>query len=491
MRVQKTNTQYTMLKNFIIATLFFILVCLQACSTFEEIPFIAFEADFEAPLVVRVGEPITFRPKISTSGANRFSWEFGDALQQTSDLATPTFTYDSIGHYTVKLHVSINKSTGIEEDAIQKSIIVLPETQTPNENQAFIFEQQENDVRGYAIYPLASGGFIIAGQKNINTLLVAKINENQQILPGWPREFNNFGTGQIFVRSVRETINGGVLMLGYFQYQSNDNDAFLLKTSPFGNEVWRTLVRSDKDEKFVDALEDESGALLVVGTFATAGRPSIVINRYSEQGKLSAPFVVPRELCNSCSAESVIETQDGGFVIAGRQIDQPLLIKFDAQGNYQGKSTINVLGLAHAVTQLPNGKYVAVGEINTLRPDSSNAFIAQFDIIGNAEEWRQNMVLYKETFIDVWSAQNGDLLAIGRHQNPLSGQDVMLGRFDRSNGQLKQLRLLSSSGNNFAAKSTIDAQDRLSIIGSESSSTSFAERQNLLLIKLEANFWED
>ncbi len=467
------------------------MLCLQACNTFQEIPFIEFKADFEAPLVVRVGEAVTFRPKASTSEANSFEWEFGDTNQQTSSLASPTFTYDSIGHYTVKLHVRINKTTGIAEDSIQKSIIVLPQTQTPNENQAFIFGQENNDERGYAIYPLASGGFIIAGQKNINTLFVAKIGVNQQILPGWPREFNNFGTGQIFVRSVRETIGGGVLMLGYFQYQSNDNDAFLLKTNPFGNEVWRTLVRSDKDEKFVDALEDETGALLVVGTFATAGRPSIVINRYSEQGKLAAPFIVPRELCNSCSAESVIETQDGGFVIAGRQIDRPLLIKFDAQGNYQSKSTLNILGLAHSVTQLPNGKYVTVGEINTLRPDSSNAFIAQFDIIGNAEEWRQNMVLYKETFVNVWAAQNGDLLAIGRHENPLSGQDVMLGRFDRSNGQLKQLRLLSSAGNNFAAKSAIDAQDRLSIIGSASNTGLFPQRQNLLLIKLEADFWDE
>ncbi len=481
-----------MLKNFTIAVLSLALACLQACSSYDEIPFIEFDADFEAPLVVRVGESVTFRPKTSTSGASSFLWEFGDALQQTSNLASPTFSYDSIGNYTVKLHVSINKTTGLEDDSIQKTIIVLPETQTPDENQAFIFGQESNDERGYAIYPLASGGLIVAGQKDINTLFVAKIGANQQILSGWPREFNNFGTGQIIVRSVRETIGGGVLMLGYFQYQSNDNDAFLLKTNPFGNEVWRTLVRSDKDEKFVDALEDETGALLVVGTFATAGRPSIIINRYSEQGKLAAPFIVPRELCNSCSAESVIETQDGGFVIAGRQIDQPLLIKFDAQGNYQGKSTLNILGLAHSVTQLPNGKYVTVGEINTLRSDSSNAFIAQFDIIGNAEEWRQNMVLYKEVFVDVWSAQNGDLIAVGRHQNPLSGQDVMLGRFDRNGGQLKQLRLLSSSGNNFAAESTLDRQeDRLNIIGSESSNTTFSERRNLLLIRLEANFWEE
>ncbi len=463
---------------------------MNACSSFNEIPFVNFRADFEYPTVVRVGERVQFTPSNSTSGAVSYAWRFGDKSGQISEESSPSFTYDSIGQYSIWLKVEILKETGLLKDSIQKSIIVLPETETPSDGEFHEYGQETSSERGSAIYPISEGGFVMAGQKNISTLMISKINSSQEMMGGWPREFNNFGTGQMFVRAVRETVNGGILILGYFQYQSNDNDAFLLKVNGQGNEVWRTIVRSDKDEKFTDVLEAPNGDLLIVGTFATSGRPSVVLNRYSAQGVLSAPYVVPREICNSCSAESIYRTQDGGFVIAGQQIGSPMLMKFSPTGLFQGKSTINTLsGIGSSVMQLQNGKYVLVGKTIEAQADSSHAFIAQFDVIGSAEEWRTILNLYNEDFVDVWAANNGDLIAVGTHSNPLSGQDAILGRFDRITGQAKQVRLISKPGNSSVAKAWMSAQDEITMVGSTNKEGDAAVQQKTMLLRFGADFW--
>jgi PKD repeat protein len=480
-----------MSKNIILLIFPCLLILMNACSSLNEIEFIEFKANFESPQVVRIGEPVEFRPSLSTSGAITYSWSFGDKLGQSSQEANPSFTYDSIGNYTIMLKVEILKDTGLVKDSIQKNIIVLPQTENPGDEQFYEYGQEIGSQRGSALYPISEGGFVIAGQKNVNTLVVTKVNANQEIMSGWPKEFNNFGTGQMFVRAVKETVNGGILIIGYFQYQSDDSDAFLLKISGQGNEVWRTIIRSDKDEKFTDVIEDPLGNLLIVGTFATSGRPSVVLNRYSAQGVLSEPYTVPRELCNSCTAEVIRRTQDGGFVIAGQQIESPMVMKFDLNGLFQGKSTLNTLsGVGSSIIQLQNGKYILVGKTIEANPDSSHAFIAQFDVIGNAEDWRQILRLYEEEFVDVWAAQNGDLVAVGTHHNPLSGRDALLGRFDRITGQTKQVRLISRSGNSRISKAWMTSEDDITLIGSMNSNTSSPTQQKIMLMKFTSSFWE-
>ncbi len=465
-----------------------LVLLLTTCVDIKEIPFIAFEAGFEAPLVVRQNEMVRFVPSASTDQAKRFLWRFGNERQDSSLLASPSYAYDSIGTYSVQLTVEIEKSNGLQVDAFTRNINVLPATETLGDSVESRFGQAEMDERGAVLTPTRANGFAWAGQRNINTLLVAKTDTNQIIQAGWPRTFSNFGTGQIFVRDMVETLDQSLILVGYFQYESADHEAFILKLDSEGNEVWRRILDSEKDERFVGIFEDENQQLIVVGTI-TSDRPAIVVYQYDATGNLISPYTLPQSLCRSCSAEAIRRTSDGGFAVAGTGIDRPLIVKFGPLYRYEARSILNLSGRGLALTQLQDGKYVLAGEQGANTQDSTNAFLAKFDFVGGVEAWLQSFVLYQERFYDIYQNENLDLILLGEHRNPLSSTDILLARFGSRNGLLREVHLLGNNRQQNAGRFYLSPEGNMTIIGTTEENQGFLGRQDISILRLKADFW--
>ena len=74
------------------------------------------------PLVAPISSPILFNDQ--SSGADHWSWNFGDMLNSVSILKNPTFTYTSAGSYAVRLLATNNEGC---TDSISHTIIIEPE----------------------------------------------------------------------------------------------------------------------------------------------------------------------------------------------------------------------------------------------------------------------------------------------------------------------------------------------------------------------------
>ncbi|MFC3802296.1 NPCBM/NEW2 domain-containing protein [Cohnella sp. GCM10012308] len=88
-------------------------------------------ADFDSPLLVRVGEPATFVSKSKDNGSiATYLWDFGTGLPSAS--SRPTFVYEQPGAYRVTLVVWDNEGRA---NLKEKVILVrpgLPDTKKPN-----------------------------------------------------------------------------------------------------------------------------------------------------------------------------------------------------------------------------------------------------------------------------------------------------------------------------------------------------------------------
>lgn len=477
-----------------IAIALFCIFCLlvSACETFQELDYIAFKADFNAPLVVRQGEEIQFNPSISTSKSKSFLWNFGDKNNNTSNANAPVFQYDSIGAYKVKLKVEIDKSIGLVRDSIEKTIRVLPNTvDAPSGllNQKE-FGGADADEIAFAMDSTIGNGLVLVGRKDINTLYVARLDAAQTIV--WNAEIDDIasGAGLLFPRDVLLTLDGSVVIVGYIQYQFNtsDNDAFVIKLGSDGIEEWREILNSSNDESYTAIHETIDGNYFLTGTFATLNKPAVAVHEFSPDGEVNYFQKIPQELCNSCRATQAKPTNDGGFVITGTEINRPMLIKLSENYVFEGKSTVSSLGKANQVAQLTDGKFVVVGEVRTSASDSTHAFVAKFDFVGGVESWKQILILYNESFCDIAETKDGsgDILVIGNHQNPLSNRDILVAKYESNLGNLLKVKLAGNDLNNEAAQVLINSVGIVSILGTNDGQGT----KEISLINLNSNFFE-
>ena len=157
----------------------------------------------------------------------------------------------------------------------------------------------------------------------------------------WNKTFG--GTGNEGAKSVQQTSDGGYILAGYAFSSQNGYDALLIKTDPNGNQQWNKI-------------------------FGWAGEER---------------------------AESVQQTSDGGYILAGYALLSPngydaLVIKTDANGNQQWNKTFGGKGAdeARSVQQTSDGGYILAGKYSLLSDDGypGDGWLIKIDANGN-QQW--------------------------------------------------------------------------------------------------------
>jgi hypothetical protein len=151
------------------------------------------------------------------------------------------------------------------------------------------------------------------------------------------------GTGNSGVRSVHQTSDGGYILAGYRFSSGAGYDALLIKTDANGNEQW-------------------------IKTFGGTGEER---------------------------AESVQQTSDGGYILAGYVLLSPngydaLVIKTDANGNQQWNKTFGGKGAdeARSVQQTKDGGYIVAGKYSLILDSGypGDGWLIKIDADGN-QQW--------------------------------------------------------------------------------------------------------
>lgn len=438
---------------------------LNACiDNLNEISFISFQANFEAPANIRVKEEISLQPGESTTGAISQEWKVLE-LDTNIQGANFQFSFDSIGSYTIRLISTIQKNVGLVKDSSDKSILVLPTTDSLLSSQELGEFPEDESLQDVLKLP-GDRGFFLLGRKNVNILELRRLDSQGQEL--WRSEFPNLTRGRIQGQNIQLVADTALIIVGLIQTGTLENDAFILELD--FNDIeqrasvrWQEIIASVENELYTSVVEDsseENSSYYAIGTASSSGQSTLLIDEYSTDGELIRTETF-ESVCGSCTSNQAILIPEGDepvLIVAGQEVDNPAIFEFvlgDEGLELRNRTILNqIQGEAQKIMRLSDGKFALVGSANLGGNDSTQAFIAKLDVISSSvvPAWISRVSFYQDRFEDIQEVENGDLLAIGTHFNPLSGQDILLGRFDTFSGEAIFTRLLGGNFNESALR---------------------------------------
>ncbi|MDX2306574.1 MAG: hypothetical protein NW226_27435 [Microscillaceae bacterium] len=467
---------------------FSLVILLNACLDIQEINYIAFKADFEAPANIRQGDTLYLTPGQATEGAQTFEWYIVE-LNATFSSESFVFRFDSLGRYTVRLRSSIQKSTGLLRDSSQREIWVLPPTLPLTDTKIFGLFESDESVQDVLTLP-GQNGYMLLGRRDVNILQITRLDQNGNEI--WQSEFPNLTRGRIEGTHISLTEQGYLLVCGTIQSSPQENDAFIIQLEDQGDQAtvrWQKVVSSVESESYTsifEIIQNQDVSYYAVGTITSGGQSTIIIDRYQEDGvlKSSQSFENVCSGCQSRKAQLINRENEANLIVAGQETGSPAVFEFkirSAELSLNNKLVLGRLrGQSHQTALLSDGKFAVVGEVESGTSDSTQAFIMKLDVISRSvvPTWISRTLIYQERFLDVLEGVDGDLWAIGRHYNPLSGEDIILCNFDPLSGQQNSVHLLGSPVNEGAAR-FLKSETSAYIFGSVENNTALRFRNIL------------
>jgi hypothetical protein len=232
----------------------------------------------------------------------------------------------------------------------------------------------------YSMVQTADGGFAMAGSTvsfgaGDNDFLLIKTDPAGNLL--WNK---TYGGGNIDIcYSLIQTSDLGYALTGYTLSYGAYIDFWLVKTDPTGNTMWsKTYGGSDQDIPF-SLIQTDDGGYAIAGYTNFGGVP---FNAWLVKTNSSGDTEWSQHYGGTGyeSANSVIQTTDGGYTLAGYTAgsyspdQQVLLIKTNSTGSMEWSKTYGGTGndVAKSVVQTSDGGYAigGYGFANIIKTDA-------------------------------------------------------------------------------------------------------------------------
>jgi hypothetical protein len=264
-------------------------------------------------------------------------------------------------------------------------INTAPETYTMNGTITGSFQKEQwnvtfggaKDDGAYSVIQATDDGYAAAGFTNSfgsggSDMWLVKTNASGALQ--WKMTYG--GNKDDAAKCLLQTSDGGYLLAGYTNSGVQSQTTWVIKTDPSGNSEWNKTY-SGNGANSVIATSDGGYA------FAVEYSDSFGLVKIDSSGNqlLNQKYVAPSI---QASAQAIVQTDDGGFAIAGWTLDGSTnahgtwLLKTDASGQLQWSKTYNGLG-CYALIKTTSGGYAMTGD---------RAFLIITDSSGN-EEWNK------------------------------------------------------------------------------------------------------
>ncbi|HXU26497.1 MAG TPA: hypothetical protein VN698_04635, partial [Bacteroidia bacterium] len=252
------------------------------------------------------------------------------------------------------------------------------------------FGSNPNFMYGYCARQTTDGGYILAGNLIYSTnqtdnIVLIKLSATGVIQ--WHKYYNYFGTiAQGF--SVQQTNDGGYILVG-----QNYANSLILKTDANGNMLW---AKSITNMAIAKCIQKTSNGGFVIAGYGSAPTGSAGFDfsliKIDSSGNLlwSKTFGgIDRDLANS-----VKETSDGGYIIAGTTesygvgAEDVYLVKTDSAGNLTWAKTFGgtLADRGNDVIQTTDGGFAIAGTTNSYGVGNSyDAYLIKTDALGTLQ----------------------------------------------------------------------------------------------------------
>ncbi|MBK8415147.1 MAG: T9SS type A sorting domain-containing protein [Bacteroidetes bacterium] len=224
----------------------------------------------------------------------------------------------------------------------------------------------------------------------ISILLIIQL-ANAQI----PFQKSFGGTNTNSGNSVQQTNDNGYVAVGYTAaFGAGAFDVFIIKTDSSGNPVWKIAIGETSSDFANDVQQTSDSGFVVCGysnssfSGGFAGE-NIYLIKLNYNGSILWSKIIGG--AGNERANSVRQTSDGGFLIAGTTDswgaggNDFYLVKTDASGNVSWTKTFGGAfdDVANSVKQTSDGGYIVAGETNSFGAGDIDFYLIKTDAFGN------------------------------------------------------------------------------------------------------------
>ena len=322
-----------------------------------------------------------------------YQWNFGDGNTLNTTEKTISHSYASKGTYNVTVTVK-NNNTAMHSTNRKVTVqqITPPQMEWKQTIGGIGFDNANS------VQQTCDGGYISAGKTGSygsggGNFWLVKTDSNGK--EQWNRTFG--GIDYDYARSVMQTFDGGYILAGNTRsYGAGESDVWLVKTDARGYEQWnRTFGGTDRDSASSVTQSEDGGYILAGETYSYgAGRSDVWLVKTDSNGyeQWNTTFGG----IDDDRAESVRQTSDGGYILAGGTgsygpgWSNVWLIKIDTNGNMQWNQTFGGNGgdWAESVRQTSDGGFIIAGTTTSYGAGYFDFWLIKTDSKGK-EQWNQ------------------------------------------------------------------------------------------------------
>ena len=255
-------------------------------------------------------------------------------------------------------------------------------------------------------------GYVGVGRLNSRPWIIKFDQEGREV---WSKIFEeipipqgNYSDGYQFASAIDNTNDGGYILCTAVSvnHQSYNTTGYIIKVDSLGQTEWFNELPSNRAYHGRDIIQTNEGDYIVVGNWYTSSavtnEKSAFIARYSESGSLIWIERYGGE-CDEDVFYSVIQKQDGGFILVGKFEHESSdyncdfygytdlwFVNLDSDGRMLAETKIggSYWESAVDVIYLENGFYGVAGRKRHTKNKPVNAWFLKMDSNGNIQsEW--------------------------------------------------------------------------------------------------------
>ncbi|MHA2295890.1 MAG: hypothetical protein ACXAEU_07185 [Candidatus Hodarchaeales archaeon] len=241
----------------------------------------------------------------------------------------------------------------------------------PSESQQYVNSHVLQDDDAHALVQTADGGFIVAGYTSLSGIdegdsWLMKIDANGVVI--WNKTYG--GKGYNVATALVQTADGGFALAGY-TYLFDKCNSWLVKIDANGEQFWNQTYGGTNWDEVSGLIQTLDGGFALTGSSGLFGdsQEDMWLVKTDENGNTIWVQTYRRKESNVSIASALVQTADGGYVLAGytnsiNYTNKDMwLVKTDANGNMIWNQTYGGpdMDIACALIQTDDGDLVLAG----------------------------------------------------------------------------------------------------------------------------------
>lgn len=239
----------------------------------------------------------------------------------------------------------------------------------------------------------SDGGYILGGmtsdwEDSEYFFYVVRTNSAGDVI--WTKKVGGPGLNEEFLYGIQETNDGGFVLAGAtYSYGAGMADNFIVKLDEDGNTTWANAYGGTSSDFINDIYVNQDGSFIATGytTSYGAGNNDVFLMKINSNGSLAWTKTYGGTIAED--GESVIQTNDGGYIITGSTSsygeggNDVLVIKTDMNGNLQWSRAYGTTGHETGATITQQDQYYIIGGGISGAIGGNDGAILKIDLSGN------------------------------------------------------------------------------------------------------------